>query len=728
VGHRDVVRSALRVVLTVAAAMSCGAASTAVPTPPTIPQPAPAAPEARPPSLPAWIYWEPVEAAVGAAAEPATQPPLRADELVRSPGAEARWVSAPPAVREAVASLGFAVTPSPHASLRVGDFYASLRDDRVPWVVTLDALFFLAHLAFDRALADVDAAVVAPSMARMLARLEERLAAEARVARPDTIAASSVARGLVAVARALAPDDAGGPAPPELSALAAREKARVLSHAGWGRSEALGAAVDYSALALRGAADRDAAAAGRCLAAAWLQNAVLTLEGAGERDVRAHVDVATARVHARAALMIARLLDRDVDPDAATAWERIERAGELVTGDAEDVTPRDLVSAASRAELDVRGLDWLANVVRVDRVRHAAARGRVSPSFRLLSPRSTPDGELLQALTYPGVGPRTRPGAPETARGPRATDRDGVRALPTALDVASWLGSGEARAALHESGDDAYEGYDDALERLVRARPPDGPLAIPGRHRTPYLSMIDAIETWLAPSAGDAVQPSAATAEWRMRKARVALAAWTELRHDATALTRLAVPDVRLPARAPAASTVPIFVEPHPEAIAKLLAFVRQTQQALVGEGMLPAGAPAVRALEEIDDLLWTALGVAVYETADEAPPPSLGAELAAFPARLRALESVLSDSGAADVPLAIDVHVDLPSARVLEEATEPIEEAWIAMREPGTHRLWLALGASIPHVELVEPASRRPSDAAWRARLRADGEPPEAP
>src|SRR5262249_40176666 len=147
-----------------------------------------------------------------------------------------------------------------------------------------------------------------------------------------------VARGVVAVALSLAHADYEPAA--ELAGLVAGEKARVLAHVAVGTSPWLGAPLDYSAMAPRGPADRDAAPAGWFRAVAWLQGAALALEGAGEREVRAPVDVATARVHARAALLLARLLDFDVDAEAASAWQRAENAGELLVGDADDPTPR----------------------------------------------------------------------------------------------------------------------------------------------------------------------------------------------------------------------------------------------------------------------------------------------------------------------------------------------------------------------------------------------------
>jgi hypothetical protein len=728
-GYTPGVRSPT-VALTLAVVTGCAAADPVrLSAPPA--RPPPSLGELSPPrvsNVPAWMYWEPVEApAIASPFDPAHLPVSPA-ELTRSPGAEARWVAAPPALREALASRGFAVARTSHPEARLGDFYGSLRDARIPWVITLDVLFFLAHLALDRALADVDAQVLTPLVATMLRRIDLRLTAEGRQAHADLAPSYAVARGVVAVALALAqPTYVAGA---DIARLVAGEKARALAHASISVSPWLGAPIDYAAMSPVGMADRDEGQSGWFRAISWLENVSLTLDGFGERDASAHVDIAIARVHARAALLLARALDGGVDAESANAWDHVERAGELTIGNTDSVTPRDISAAATRAELDLRDGAWLANVVRVDRVRHAAAHGRLAPEFRLLGPRATPDGEVLQSLTFPSVGGRNASDAQSTWVPPRSTDpaftlRSGVRALPTALDIAAWLGSAEARASLHEAGDDAYERYDETIERLIHARLLDASAASPGRHRTPYLSMIDAIETWLTPSAGDGVQPGASTSEWRKRKAEVALAAWTELRHDATALTRIPLGDVRLPPPVPEPSSVPAFVEPHPEAIAKLVGFVRQTARALVTDGALPSGSPALRVLDEVDDLLWTALGAAVYETADESLPPALKTALSTFPARLLVLDAALADSGAAFVAMAAVVHCDVPSARALEEATGRIDEAWVVMREPSTHRLWLALGASIAHHEFVQPSSQRLSDSAWRSRLKTEGDPP---
>ena len=61
-----------------------------------------------------------------------------------------------------------------------------------------------------------------------------------------------------------------------------------------------------------------------------------------------------------------------------------------------------------------------------------------------------------------------------------------------------------------------------------------------------------------------------------------------------------------------------------------------------------------------------------------------------------------MGSAGGADVPIATGVHADLTGGRALEEGLGHVRELWIAMREPSTHRVVLALGASIPHHETV--------------------------
>ena len=700
---------------------------------------------AQKPKPPEWTYWEPVDAPIAFDTTRAVDLPVSDAQVTRLGAAQTRWTAAPAGLRDAVNKGGFGMLTTGGNNARLGALYAELQGDKTPFVVTLDALFHLAHLALERARAEVETKTLAPALDTVLRRLDARLGAESRDARADLAPAYVIARGLVAVASTLA-----NPAyvvPRELADVVAKEKAKVIAHAGTSDSVLLGVGLDYSAMSLRGIAEKDDARAGYFRAMAWLGMAPLMLAGSGEEGAAGKVSVTLARTHARAALMISRLLDREVDPEAAQAWERIERLSAFIAGPADDITPQEIARAASSEKTDLRDAQWIANVARVDHLRHLAARQhttrlydgaggvrvapasapldggaaplvRVSPSVRVVSGRSAPDGELLQAVVFPTIGALKS----EHADKPPSTARDGVRALPTGLDVMAWLGASEARPVLHETGDDAYERYDAVIDRMSERRAPEDATL---RHASLYASTLDAIGTFVTPSAADRGQAGAGTLAWRRRKLEAGLVAWTDLRHDATTFTRLPLDKSGTadPART-ASATVPAFVEPHPEAIAKLVALVRQALRGLTAMDALAADSPARAILTEVDDLVWTALGIALREANDEPLTPQESAALASFPARFVGLESRLALTGSADATIAIDVHTDLGPARVLEEAIGYVDELYMVMAEPRTHRLVLAVGAALPHYEFVQPAALRLTDIGWRARLQA-GSPP---
>jgi hypothetical protein len=686
------------------------------------------------PKLPEWTYWEPVEAPVAAGSVRVPDLPLTDAQLTRAGGAEARWNAAPAAARDLVRKNGFAVVTG-GTNARIGALYAQLRDEKTPFVVTLDALFFYAHVAIERAVAEVEQRAVWPALDLVIKRLDARLLAESRDARADLAGAYTVARGVVAVAAALA--HAGYVPAQDIADVVAKEKEKVLAHAGPAESPLLGVTIDYSAMAPRGTAEKDDARAAAFRASAWLAHAPLMLAGRGEEGAAGRLSVTHARTHARAALMITRLLDASVDAEAARAWEKIDRIGRFLAGPADDLTPRDLAAVAAASNVDVKDARWIANIVEVDKLRHKATRDhetrlfdgpggvriadagapeRVAPSMRLLAARAAPDAAVLQSLVFPAVG------ALSATDRPPATARDGVRALPSALDVAAWLGASEARATLHDMGDDAYDGYDAALDRLLKQRADDDVLA---RHGSVYASSLGAIATFLRASAADVTQPGAFAQAWRRRKMEAALSAWTAVRHDAIAFTRLPLePSGAADAPRTATSTTPAFVEPHPEAIAAIVGTIRQALRGLSALEALATDSPARAVLKEVDDLATIALGIALREANDEPLTPQESAALAAFPARFVEIESRVALTGSADTPVAADVHADLAPARVLVEATGWVDEITMVVAEPRTRRLVVATGASIPRYDLVQPAALRLGDTGWRARLQA-GDPP---
>jgi hypothetical protein len=270
----------------------------------------------------------------------------------------------------------------------------------------------------------------------------------------------------------------------------------------------------------------------------------------------------------------------------------------------------------------------------------------------------------------------------------------------------------------HEARDDAYENYDAALESLYRRRPENDVT----RHASVYMSMTDAIATYLAPSAADLAQPMAQSAAWRRRKLEVGLAAWTALRHDVVPFARGAsAPPAMLLANKTSTLDVATYVEPHPEAIAKLEAVVRQIMRGFETLGAFSPAQFARATLGEIDEILYLAFRAAQREGNDEAFTPEEAAQLGALPRRIAELEARLGV--VSETPLVADVHVDAGGGRVLTEATGYLDELAVVFREPASGRMVLAFGNAASSYEFAQPASQRLRDSAWRARL--DAAPP---
>ena len=160
------------------------------------------------------------------------------------------------------------------------------------------------------------------------------------------------------------------------------------------------------------------------------------------------------------------------------------------------------------------------------------------------------------------------------------------------------------------------------------------------------------------------------------------------------------------------------FVEQAPDVIARLVATVGQMKRGLAAVGGLPATSPAMTSLAEVEDILRVALRIAVREANDEALLAEDVSALASMPARLARLEEGGEVASRSMVPVVAEVVVDAAGDRSLSSATGIIEPAVTIVREPGTGRLLLAVGAHVAHHELIERRGQRSTDASHRARL----------
>ena len=640
-----------------------------------------------PPPPEGWPYWVAIPGTVKAVA-PSFSLPLAEASIERRDGAEARWAAAPLALRNRVLEEGFAVLVPNAPTMSVGAFYEELAQQRVPRLITIDALFAVSSLAVNAALADAEAWMTPRAFGLLLHRLDARLTAAERGARPDLIDGIHAAEGVVAVALILA--DGTYLPPSEVKDAVIEEAVLVRSHPGVAMSRILHHPIDYGAFAAQGPITRETGATGTFLAAQWLSGATFTFgaEGTGP------VDMSSARMRTRGALLASRLVmaSSDADADARRALQELDRVDQLMFGDASLASPLSLADLAARNGFDLHDARIITDAAQLDRIRRASLGA--FDGMGLLPLRQAPEARLFTEIATCG-----RP-----------------LAFQSGLDVARWLGARSASTLL-PTADAGSPGT---------AREPGSSWSRTGLspHASCYASGLDAIAAWLAPSASDTAEVFADRPSWQDRKLEAALAAWTLLRHDGIAHARTAA-RASAPAdldgtevRSPDAI---VLVEPHPEAIAAELSFVRQVDDGLTALRALTAGAPSRSVLTEVESILDVALTAAREESEGPSEFTARSSELRDLPRRLGAIEARTSPAAG---PFAVVVHRDQRAAKVLLEGTTGLDALYAVLPDPRTGRALLTVGAVLAHAEMTLAARDTLTDQAWAERI-ASASPP---
>lgn len=693
----------------------------------------------RAPAPPEW-FWEPVDADVRASSRKPIDLPVAESGIARFEGAARLWDDLPQEARErlrrdGVLVLGGDVLGRPVSAERkkrtrsMGAFYMDLREQRVPHVLTLDALFALVHAGMVRALAHVEDAELAPAIHDLLQKIDARLAAEETGVGTELAEAYRLARGLIAVARALEAGPSGAlgawTPPPALAKVVAEERGHIEGHAAIATSPLLGVRIDYTRFEVPSAAARP----GAYRALAWLGAAPLSLVARSEAR-GAPVGVAQARTNARAAMLLSRVCDREIDPEIHATYSRLSRLFAFLWGPPDDLSLTEIDGVAEASGVDPTKPENISNVARVDKVRMRAMAGRMPAAHdgsgglgragigvRVFGGHASADSLVFQSLVGGGAGLAQE----DAAAAPIDRLRKGQRVLPSTLDIAAWLGAPAARELVRETHAGAFDGYDATLAALQSTRDSleQGALF----HASVHGSLLDALLAWASSGLEQgAVRTPAAD---RMRVESL-LAAWTRVRHVGHPLARprassaAAANELRV-----SGAPLTVFVEPAPDVVARLVAVVRQLRRGLVALGPMAPSSSAATTLVEIEDILRVVLRAAERHANDDVLSTEEATALASVPARIARIEE---DAGSEVGPVVAVVHSDPASGRVLVSATGDIEPALVLARDPSRDEPVLVVGAHVAHHELTVGLERVPgvlhgvrpetTDAAWRARL----------
>lgn len=188
---------------------------------------------------------------------------------------------------------------------------------------------------------------------------------------------------------------------------------------------------------------------------------------------------------------------------------------------------------------------------------------QATKGFRFMGQRFTLDSYVFGQVIWRKVGTDSKP-----------------RGLPKGLDFMAAMGSEEAYNILKDTGENQYANYD---TQMTKVRKEIGGLQTDSWTQNLYWSWLYTLQPLLTPK--DARYPAfMQTQAWTRKDLHTALGSWTELKHD----TILYAKQVMAEMGGGGDQEVPhSYVEPNPEAYARLLALATMTKDGLEQRGLL---------------------------------------------------------------------------------------------------------------------------------------------
>jgi len=334
---------------------------------------------------------------------------------------------------------------------------------------------------------------------------------------------------------------------------------------------------------------------------------------------------------------------------------------------------------------------------------------QVTQGFRFMGQRFVLDAYIFEQLVWREVGVIGN-----------------ERWLPKGLDVMAALGSEEAYAILDEMGETAYARYP---EQMAKVRTEISGLQMDSWTQNLYWNWLYAFQPLLAPK-GDQYPAFMQTQAWTRKDIHTALGSWTELKHDTILYAKQVMAEL---GGGPPPEPPHGWVEPNPEAYARLLALARMTRDGLQSRGLLTVN--TATNLDRLDSLLSFLLDVSQRELAGETLTTADYERIKFYGGELEAITLAAADPEEGEgrpffdeddqAALVADVATD-PNGQALEEAIGRVFEIYVVVPD-GLGGIHLARGGVYSYYEFPWPMSDRLTDESWRAMLEA-GNVPDRP
>jgi hypothetical protein len=643
-------------------------------------------------------------------------------DLSQVVGVDAAGLSA--AQKGGLSAYGFVVTPpEPGKYNEFYQLYESLRYNEQPVFVTTDSVYHVYHLIFDKMLRDLERDYFIATLKTLTGTLIT--ASHQQFLQTKGTALEDPARRNVAyfavAGQLLGMTD---PVPEEAAELVSAEVTLIMAGGGvnispiWDRADLADdkkLREDYSQYIPRGHYTKSEDLKKYFRAMMWY----------GRMTFRLRDSFETQR-----ALLATQAIRTSTAPDgtaAETLWKNIYEPTVFIVGKADDLSYAEYGALSDSVFGAGAPISIYADPAKIAEFMEAAKslpapqvnsmwvwiwedKTDATKGFRLMGQRFTLDEYVFGQMIWRNVGTQDNP-----------------RGLPKALDFFAALGSEEALSLLRGMGEDKFENFDKQMNKVT------GEIAALQNDtwtQNLYYSWLYSFQPLIA--VKDHRYPAFMQNQaWTRKDLHTALASWTELKHDTILYAKQVMAEMG-GGEQPAPPHG--YVEPNPEAYARLRALAMMTQSGLTSRNLLSETTSGN--LQNLIDLLAFLQSTAEKELAGQAITDEEYWRIQYFGGTLEALTIAaadregdasyrdLSDQKAAlvaDVATGID---KTGSLLVLEEGVG--QPTFIIVVLPDApYRV--GFGGVFTYYEFTVPPADRMTDETWQAMVEG-GNAPSAP
>lgn len=560
---------------------------------------------------------------------------------------------------------GFVVqTPKPGQYNEFFQAYESIRYDEVPVFITTNSVYHIYHLIFDKMLRDLETtyfiATLKALTSSMLAASTQQYQSLKGTPLQDpalrNVAYFGVAAQLLGLPDAI-PQDAASLVNAELALINAASGPAVSPI--WDRPDLPSdqkLIEDYSQYIPRGHYTLSDDLKSYFKAMMWY----------GRLTFRMNDDFETRR-----ALLLVQVLRSATASDgtpASTLWENIYDPTVFIVGKADDLgyheygalsdkifgtnpDPAKFADAALFAQFKQAALTLPPPQVNSMWVWIEQDKTQVTKGFRFMGQRFTLDEYVFGQVIWRNVG--------------TLSDE---RSLPKGLDFFSAMGSQEAYNILKDLGETHYANYDTQMAKVQKEV---AALSTNSWTQNLYWSWLYSFQPLIAPKGGS-FPPFMQTQAWTRKDLQTSLGSWTELKHDTILYAKQVMAEM-------GGGPEPVphgYVEPDPEAYARLLALAQMTEDGLKSRSLLSDLTKAN--LENLIQELTFLETASEKELAGEALTDDEYSQIKYWGGTLEALTLASADSTGADMR---DLS-DQKAALVADVATGPGTNGLVVLEE----------------------------------------------